>query len=192
MAAEKFDVARAARLSDPARLEILVPEVMWRAADVDDPRVIVDVGAGAGLLTFAFARLAPRATVFAADVSEEMLAFLAAHVPPDLADRIVPVLADESHVPLPDGTAGLVTMVALFHELHDPAATLTDARRLLVAGGRLLVVDWAKEEAPNGPSFASRAAAADIVAAAVAAGFSSVETHEVLRGFSVLTGTRDT
>ena len=187
----KFNPARAERLNDPARLEKLDPDVMWAAAGVPDPALIVDVGAGTGLLSAAFARLAPRAMVYAADLSDAMLAWMEAHLPSDVAGRVVPLKADESAVPLPDAAADLVTMIALYHELEDPAASLAEALRLLRPAGRLLIVDWKREEgATSGPSFEMRVGAEDIVAAVAAAGFAHALSHDVLADFSVVTATK--
>jgi len=186
----KFDPARAERLNDPKRLELLVPEVMWSVAAVTAPHVIVDIGAGSGLVSVAFARLAPDATVYAADVSAEMLAYLVAHLPDDVRGRVFPILSEEARVPLGDGIADLVTMVTLYHELDDPAATLRDAHRLLAPDERLLVVDWTKEQTASGPPVAHRVTGVEIATAVAAAGFEDVEMHEVLRGFSVVTATR--
>jgi ubiquinone/menaquinone biosynthesis C-methylase UbiE len=190
MGEHKFNPDHAARLLDPKRLETLRPDAMWAAADVAAPRVIVDIGAGAGLITTAFARLAPEATVYAADISEAMLGWLKEHLPEDVADRVVPVLGTETHVPLPDGIADLVTMVALYHELDDAPATLADVARLLGPGGRLLIVDWVKDEAVEGPPLAHRVSTEDILAAVTAAGFGVPRNHDVLEGFSVVTATR--
>lgn len=186
----KFDPARAERLNDPARLERLDPEAMWAAAAVTDPVFIVDIGAGTGLLSVAFARLAPGATVYAADLSDEMLVWMRAHIPADVGDRVVPVRSEESSVPLPDAAADLVTMIALYHELEDPEASLTETLRLLRAGGRLLIVDWKRDDSIEGPPMAMRVAVADIMAAVERAGFADVASHEVLADFSVVTATR--
>lgn len=187
----KFDPARAERLNDPARLERLDPAVMWAAAGVPDPASIVDVGAGTGLLSAAFARLAPRATVYAADLSDAMLAWMTSHLPEDVAGRVIPLKADESAVPLPDAAADLVTMIALYHELEDPAASLAEALRLLRPGGRLLIVDWKREEgAAPGPPFEMRVGVEDIVVAVTGAGFADSVSHEVLADFSVVTATK--
>ena len=93
-------------------------------------------------------------------------------------------------MPLPDGAADLVTMVALYHELEDPGASLAEARRLLAPGGRLLIVDWKRTETPHGPPPAARVPAEDIASALAAAGFADVTVHDALDYFSVVTGTR--
>lgn len=186
----KFSPEHAEKLNDPQRLAELDPPALWEALGRPSPRAIVDIGAGTGLVTAAFARLAPDARVYAADLSPEMLSWQSAHLPADVAGRIEPVLAEETRVPLADGVADLVTMVALFHELDDAGATLRDVRRLLAVGGTLLIVDYKPEDDGPGPVPPSRVSAEEIEAAIRAAGFVDVVSHDVLSRFSVLSGTR--
>lgn len=184
----KFDPAKIARLDDPARLDDLRPGVMWRALGEPDPSVIVEIGAGTGLMSEQFARLAPRAVVYAADTEQTMLDWIS-RVRESLvgAGRIVPILASETSVPLADGVADVVAMVNLHHELDDPAATYADAARLLAPGARLLVVDWAKRESPHGPPVPVRAEPAAIVTLVAQAGFESVQEHEGLPYHTMIT-----
>ncbi len=187
----KFDPAKMERLNDPKRLEMLRPDLLWEALTSPSPRVAVDIGAGTGLVTAAFARLAPDARFYAVDVSEQMLDFMRSHLPSDVAGRITPVLSAEVDVPLPAGTADLVTMIGVYHELDDPEASVREARRLLGEGGRLLVVDWKKGAAAAGfgPSDESRVTAEEIAAQLSAAGFHDIEEHSTLEPFSVVTAT---
>lgn len=188
MAGFKFDPAKIARLDDPARLEQLRPDLMWRALGDPRARVVVEVGAGTGLMAEAFAGLAPGATVYAADTEPAMLEWIG-RVRAALVEKgsIVPVLASETRVPLPDGVADVVAMVNLHHELDDPEATYRDAVRLLRAGGQLLVADWAKRETPNGPPVEIRATADEIEALLRAAGLTEVAEHEGLEQHTLIT-----
>lgn len=186
----KFNSAHAARLNDPERLKTLPPEVLWRRLGPSEPRVIVDLGPGAGLITSAFARLAPESTIYAADISAEMLGYLAEHLDGDLVHRVVPILASETRVPLADGLADAVTMVALYHELADPAGTLSDAFRMLAPGGRLLIVDWVKERTESGPPYEHRVSGEQIRAAVTDAGFTHVECVLEPPGFTTVTASR--
>jgi ubiquinone/menaquinone biosynthesis C-methylase UbiE len=187
----KFDPARAARLNDPERLELLDPAVLWAAVGVRDPHVLVDVGTGAGLMAVAFARLAPAATVFAVDVSEEMLAYLVSQLPTDLSDRVLPILSEEDRIPLADEVADLVAMISVYHEFDDPAAMLVEGKRLLAPGGRLLIVDWKKEVSETGPPMGHRVAATEIAAQVEKAGFHNVEIDDRgLAGLSIVVADR--
>lgn len=189
--APRFNPANAARLHDPMRLEKVPPALLWHLAAVPDARVIVDIGAGTGLFAAEFARLAPSAEVRAVDGSAEMLEWLREHLPPDLARRVRPVLAEVTRVPLPSAEADLVVMIALYHELGDAPAALAEAHRLLRPTGRLLVVDWKKQPTPTGPPMEHRVTAEAIAAAVSEAGFADVETDEVtLEEFSIVTATR--
>jgi SAM-dependent methyltransferase len=187
----KFDPAKIARLDDPGRLDDLRPDVMWAALGHPDAHAIVDVGAGTGMFAEQFASLAPAAVVYAVDSDQRMLDWIV-RVRASLVDagRIVPVLSSEAGVPLPDGSADVVAMINLHHELDDPAVTYRDAGRMLRAGGQILVVDWAKRKTPNGPPLAVRARPAEIERLLAGAGFEDVLEHEGLPQHSLITARR--
>jgi ubiquinone/menaquinone biosynthesis C-methylase UbiE len=183
----KFDVAKLERLNDAGRLATLPPDVMWEALGRPDPERVVEIGAGTGVFSAAFACLAPRATVWAADIEETMIDWMRANRPEVASGRVVPIKSEETHIPLPDAQADLVVMINLHHELAEPEATYAEAHRLLKKGGRLLVVDWAARETPKGPPLAVRATAEEISQMVTRAGFSAVEVHDVLVWHSMLT-----
>ena len=190
MAHQKFDVSKIERLEDVARFESLDPDVMWAALGSPSPRVVVDIGAGTGLFARRFAAMAPGATVFAADTAPVMLRWIDEHPDPVVGDRIKPLLAEESMIPLPDDRADLAIMINLHHELIDPAASYREALRLLRPGGQLLVVDWAPGNTEGGPPQHIRARAEGIAAMLRDAGFASVTSHPGLTHDSLLTAIR--
>ncbi|MHB1017790.1 MAG: class I SAM-dependent methyltransferase [Coriobacteriia bacterium] len=179
MTHHKFDIAKLEKLNDPARFESLPPDVFFPALGLPEgPSVIVEIGAGTGLFAEAFSARAGEATVYVTDIVEEALEWIRANRPGVAEGRIVPVLAEETRVPLPDGLADAVYMINLHHELMDPAATYADALRLLKPGGRLLVVDWAARETPKGPPLTSRASADALVEVIRVAGFTEVTVDD--------------
>lgn len=187
----KFDPSELEKLNDPGRFESLPPEVIWRASGAKDPRTIVEIGAGTGMFSAAFARLAPHATVYAVDVEPVMIDWMRRERPEVAAGRVVPVLSEERHVPLADAIAELVVMINLHHELADPAAIYSEAHRLLVSGGRVVVVDWARRETPKGPPLAVRATPAVLRRHLEESGFTEVAVDEMaLPWHQVATGTR--
>jgi ubiquinone/menaquinone biosynthesis C-methylase UbiE len=191
MSGYKFDPAKTARLDDPGRFDDLRPDVMWAALGIDDPRSIVDVGAGTGLFSERFAELAPHATVYAVDRSVAMLDWVREHRGALVGSgRVVPVLSDEVTVPLPDGIADAVVMINLHHELDDPLGTYREALRLLNVGGRLMVADWAPRETPKGPPLAVRVTPKRLEELLECVGFGDVHEHGGLPNHTLVTATR--
>lgn len=189
MAYEKFDVAKLERLNDPARLELLDPDVMWSALGEPQPSVIVDIGAGTGIFAGRFAEMAPGATVYAADTHATMVEWMREHRAPSIGERFRPLLSSEDSVPLPDAIADLVVMVNLHHELVSPGANYVEAARLLKPDGQLLVVDWSPG-AEGGPPQEIRASAEDLVRSVASAGFRDAAAHEGLSKHSLITARR--
>lgn len=191
MAHQKFDVSKIARLDDVGRFDTMRPEVMWDALGSPNPRVIVEIGAGTGLFAERFAALAPEATVYGVDTEEPMIEWMREHRDSVSEGRLVPVLSEETTVPLDDEIADLVTMLNLHHELADPSALYREALRLLRPGGRVLVVDWAAAETPKGPPAHIRASEAQLVEMLEHAGFTDVVAHyDRLPWHSLVTATR--
>jgi len=103
--------------------------------------VVVDLGAGTGLLALA---LAPRVRdLVAVDISERMLERLDDAAIADGIHNVEAVVADLRQLPLDDESATLVVSNYAFHHLHDTGKelALAEARRILRPGGRLVICD---------------------------------------------------
>lgn len=178
MAYLKFDLAKIAKLDDSGRFESLQPDVMWDALGApDNARAIVEIGAGTGMFATRFAEMAPSSTVYALDTEQQMLDWMQANRPLVSQGRLVPVLSQESHVPIDDDFADIVFMINLHHELAEPDAIYAEAYRITRRGGRILVVDWAPKETPRGPALAVCASAEEIADFVGMAGFTDVCVH---------------
>lgn len=110
-----------------------------------------DLGIGDGLLTLMLAEVATHVT--AVDISAEMLAQLAARAKQKNIANIELVQSDIEDLPLPDSSHDVVVASQALHHARAPARCLAEARRILVRGGRLLVIDllahgeeWVREK----------------------------------------------
>jgi ubiquinone/menaquinone biosynthesis C-methylase UbiE len=186
----KFDVAKLERLNDPGRFDSLPPQEMWAAFDIAVESTVIEIGAGTGLFASAFTRIDPALRVFATDIEPVMIEWMREHLPEVLEGRIVPLLAEESRVPLDDEMVDGAYMINLHHELADPDASYREAARLLKPGGRILVVDWLDRETPKGPPMQVRASAVRLREHLLAAGFDDVEVHASLEMHSMLSATK--
>ena len=100
---------------------------------------VVDVGAGAGALLPALHSFAPRGSVIAVDASHEMLRVAG-------RDHCAnAVRADALSLPLPSGVADAVLLAFVLFHLSDPADGLSEANRVLRAGGRIGTITWTRE-----------------------------------------------
>lgn len=118
----------------------LATNALERAA-IADGDTVVDLGAGTGLLTLAAARSA--AGVIAVDYSQPMLDRLAQHADAAGLGGITCVRADLRELPIDDEVADVVVSSYAFHHIDDvaKALALSEARRVLRPGGRLVVLD---------------------------------------------------
>lgn len=188
MAGYKFDPAKIARLDDPGRLDDLSPDAMWEALGRPQPAVIADIGAGTGMFSEQFARLAPSATVYAFDTDQRMLDWIAEKRGGLVrSGRVVPALSAESALPMADGSVDLAVMINMHHELEDAAAMYGEVARILRPGGQVLVVDWADRETPKGPPLAVRSSALEIGEVLAGAGLGEVCVHDTLPHHSLVT-----
>ena len=125
-------------------------------AGQDDPRHILDVGAGPGGLAVALAAQFPSARITTADVDPAMSARAVARVRGEgLADHVEVVVADVAALPMPDACLDLVTSSFSVHHWPDAPGGFAEIRRVLRPGGRAIIYDlpdwWGRFETAAGP-----------------------------------------
>lgn len=99
----------------------------------------VDLGIGDGLLTLMLAEVAESVT--AVDISSEMLDQLNLRARRKGIANIETALGDIEDLPMPDGSFDVAVMSQALHHAEDPARALREAHRVLVPGGRILILD---------------------------------------------------
>ena len=184
----KFDPSKLAKLNDPKRLKILNPEVIWTKADLRDAEVVVDIGAGTGFFALPFSKNLKAGKIYACDTSDVMIEWMKNNLPVESQGMIIPLKMAESSVPLHDSIANLVYMINLHHELEDPVMILKESFRILRDGGKLIIIDWKKEETPDGPPLAIRVTEETIERQMLACDFTNIKKHAVLPYHNFLIG----
>ena len=110
-------------------------------ADAREQDVVVDIGAGTGLLSLPLAERAQH--VWAVDISPAMGEYLRAKAASAGLDNVRTVTASAVSLPLVDSVADLVVSNYCFHHLDDDGKrrALQEAYRVLRPGGRLVFGD---------------------------------------------------
>lgn len=125
----------------PQRISEGVSAALFARVPLHEDHVVLDFGAGTGLLS---GRVAAKvARVLAVDVSPAMLEQLAAKV--DLAGKVEPVCHDLTKAPLGRHVDVVVSAMAL-HHVEDTLGLLRALIGQLVPGGRVALADLDREE----------------------------------------------
>ena len=129
------------------REEEEAPDVALNALRIPKGASVADIGAGSGYLTVRLAaRVGPAGRVFANDVQPQMLNMLARRLDNSKITNVTLIEGTFDDPKLPPASVDLVLMVDVYHELSQPQAMLRHLRESLRPGGRLVLLEYRKED----------------------------------------------
>lgn len=138
----------------PQRDEEERPALLMSALQIRRGATVADVGSGTGYFTWRLAEhVGAQGKVYAVDVQQSMLDLTRATVDEHTLANVEYVLATDSSPRLPERSVDLVFIAYAYHEFGDPEAMMAAIRRALTPGGRVVVLEYAKESniAPASP-----------------------------------------
>jgi ubiquinone/menaquinone biosynthesis C-methylase UbiE len=155
-----------------------------RAIDVlriEKGSTVADIGAGSGYMTVKLAKkVGPQGRVYANDIQPAMLDLLNRRLAKSKIANVSVVLGTQDDPRLPIETLDLVLMVDVYHELSQPQLMLRHLRASLKPGGRLVLLEYRKED-PNVPIRPEhKMSVADAKLEVEAEGFKLTRTNEDL------------
>ena len=108
---------------------------------------VADVGAGTGYISLRIARrVGPTGKVYANDIQPKMLDRLMDNARSAKLDNVEPVLGSEADAKLPDNRMDFIILVDVYHEFSRPQEMLRSMRRALKPDGRLVLLEYKKED----------------------------------------------
>ena len=145
------------------------PEVVLAALELEPKSLVADVGAGTGYFSVRIAPKVPEGKVFAIDVEADMVRYLAERAKREGLARMVAVKAEADDPKIPE-PVDVVLVVDTLHHISHRDGYFRKLRDRLRPGGRVVVVDFAKN-ATMGPPPEHRLSVEDVLADAKGAGF---------------------
>ncbi|MSV29486.1 MAG: methyltransferase domain-containing protein, partial [Bryobacterales bacterium] len=159
-------------LTRPSRDGNERPELLLDALQIQEGATVADLGAGTGYFTWRLARrVGPRGKVIAVDIQRQMLDLVSEEVKKHALANVELVLGGPGDPQLPEGAVDLVLIANAYHEFSDPEAIMASVRRSLKPDGRVVLVEYSKENPRIPISELHRMSFAEIRSEVEAAGF---------------------
>ncbi|HUJ22746.1 MAG TPA: methyltransferase domain-containing protein [Bryobacteraceae bacterium] len=123
------------------------PDKALDALDISKGATVADIGAGVGYLSWRLAeRVGPSGKVYANDIQPAMLEMLRANMKARHVTNVEAVLGAEDDPHLPAAAIDLALLVDVYHEFSQPQQMLEHLRLSLKSDGRLVLLEYRKED----------------------------------------------
>ncbi|MCD7035946.1 methyltransferase domain-containing protein [Metabacillus sp. GX 13764] len=158
---KQFNPEKADKLLSAEREQWLPVEEVLKNLAIEKHEHLADFGAGNGYFAVPMAKKTS-GKVYAADIELTMLNMLRQRAEEENLQNISYLESDLNRVNLPDSSIdkGLASFV--LHEVSDLKAVLKELTRVIKQDGKLLIIDWAKEETESGPPLDHRISSEDM------------------------------
>jgi ubiquinone/menaquinone biosynthesis C-methylase UbiE len=167
------------------------PDIALDAIKLVRGSTVADVGAGSGYMTVKMAkRVGPSGRVYANDIQPEMLALLRERLTREKVTNVETVLGTFDDPKLPAGAIDLILMVDVYHEFSEPQKMLQRMRENLKPGGRLVLLEYRKEDPAVPIKFEHKMSVAEAKMEVEAEGYKLSKVDEVLPRQHILIFTR--
>jgi ubiquinone/menaquinone biosynthesis C-methylase UbiE len=187
----KFKVINKSKLDSPKRREALPIQKILAEIEVKKSVNIADIGCGIGYFTFPFAEaVGPDGLVYAIDIELEMLEDIKSKMSENDIKNVIPINSQENNLILENSTVDMAFLCTVMHEVKMREKFLNEVNRLLVTGGEIVIIDWAKVESDYGPSVDHRLEASIIKRNLQRTGFDQIMIIQFNEYFYIIRATK--
>ena len=168
-------------LERPERVQEEDPDRALNVLNIAKGSSVADVGAGSGYWTVKLSeRVGPTGKVFANDLQPQMLDILRSRLSATGISNVTLVQGTVNDPKLPPASVDLELMVDVYHELSQPQAMLRGLRDALKPGGRLVLLEYRKEDPSIPIKFEHKMSVAEAKLEVEHEGFTLAEVDESL------------
>lgn len=140
----------AANLDSPGRGEKMRARELVTMLKLKPGDSVADIGSGTGMMEPLLSQaVGPGGRVFAEDIFPDFLEKVRDKVAREQLTNVTPVLGTERNPLLPGGQLTVVLIVDAYHHFEYPREMLAGIQQALAPSGRLVIVDFFKNEGPG-------------------------------------------
>lgn len=123
------------------------PSLAVQLLRIQPGQTVADIGAGSGYYTQLLSKaVGPAGKVFATDIQPEMIRLLEDRIRRNRLSNVATVLCTQTDPRLPLESLDLALLVDVYHEFARPQQMLRAIRQALKPGGRLVLIEFRKED----------------------------------------------
>ena len=157
------------------------PDVALNVLQIPKGAAVADIGAGSGYMTERLAaRVGPTGRVFANDLQPQMLYLLSKRLEERRITNVTLVQGTVDDPKLGPASVDVALMVDVYHELSQPQVMLRRLREALKPGGRLVLLEYRKEDPTIPIRFEHKMSVAEARMEVEAEGFTLAKVDEAL------------
>jgi ubiquinone/menaquinone biosynthesis C-methylase UbiE len=143
--------------NDPERRKWQNPEAILAEIGVKPGVTFADIGCGGGFFALPAGRMAgQKGKVYGLDINEALIAALKKQAEKEGLKNLFPTSGRAEEIVVCEGCADIVFFGIALHDFQDAGKVLANARKTIKSNGKLVNLDWKKEEMPIGPPFRIR------------------------------------
>jgi ubiquinone/menaquinone biosynthesis C-methylase UbiE len=149
------------KLENPKRIAELRPEETLKKVGLQENHVLCDVGAGSGIFTIPAAKITKN-IVYALEINPEMLLLIEEKAKNAGLSNIQTVKVANNQFNLEKDSVDIVLMVTVLHEINDKPVILEQIKKILKDDGKLVIIEFHKQDTSMGPPAAHRLSQAEV------------------------------
>jgi arsenite methyltransferase len=170
-----------AMLENPQRDAEQKPDEVIKTLNLKRGASIADIGAGSGYFAFRFARqVGANGRIYAVDINPDMILYMNRHIREAKIKNVTTVLSDPDDPLLMNNSVDLFFVCNTWHHVQNRARYLQLMKKILRPGGRIVVLDYKKEQLPVGPPPEMKMAREEVLKEMQAAGYKLAAEHSFL------------
>jgi len=140
------------RHDDEDRRQWQDPDAILAAIGLGPDMVFIDLGCGEGYFSLPAARIVgAKGRVYALDINPESIGNLETAAEQESLGNVTAMAGEGESTIFCEECADIVFFGIVLHDFADPAKVLRNARRMIKQTGKLINLDWKKEQTGLGP-----------------------------------------